>query len=193
MNFSANMLGLDNAATPLGLKAMQDLQNENPEKNVASDAQIMFLVINTSGLTIIPVSILAQRAILGAASPADIFIPALLATAISTLAGVIAVALRQRINLLSSTFGVLDWIPGKNRRGGGDYDNYNGGYGVISAPVGGTTFALHAYKQRTDTLASNGIRQDDVREFEVSIDISANLAPLSSVDETASRIRKIST
>ena len=110
MNFSANMLGLDNAATPLGLKAMQGLQDENPRKDTASNAQIMFLVINTSGLTIIPVSILAQRAILGAANPADIFIPVLLATAISTLAGIIAVALRQRINLLDPV--MMAWMGG---------------------------------------------------------------------------------
>ena len=110
MNFSANMLGLDNAATPLGLKAMQGLQDENPRKDTASNAQIMFLVINTSGLTIIPVSILAQRAILGAANPADIFIPVLLATAISTLAGIIAVALRQRINLFDPV--MMAWMGG---------------------------------------------------------------------------------
>lgn len=110
MNFSANMLGLDNAATPLGLKAMQGLQDANPQKETASDAQIMFLVINTSGLTVIPVSILAQRAILGAANPADIFIPVLLATAVSTLTGVMIVALRQRINLLNPV--MIGWIGG---------------------------------------------------------------------------------
>ena len=110
MNFSANMLGLDNAATPLGLKAMQGLQDENPQKDVASNAQIMFLVINTSGLTIIPVSILAQRAILGAVNPTDIFIPVLLATTVSTLVGMIVVALRQRINLLHPV--MLGWIGG---------------------------------------------------------------------------------
>jgi spore maturation protein SpmA len=110
MNFSANMLGLDNAATPLGLKAMQGLQDANPRKDTASDAQIMFLVINTSGLTVIPVSILAQRAILGAANPADIFIPVLLATAVSTLTGVMVVALRQRINLLDPV--MIGWIGG---------------------------------------------------------------------------------
>ena len=110
MNFSANMLGLDNAATPLGLKAMQGLQEENPQKDTASNAQIMFLVINTSGLTIIPVVIFAQRAILGAANPTDIFIPVLLATAISTLTGIIAVSLRQRINLLDPV--MLSWIGG---------------------------------------------------------------------------------
>jgi len=110
MNFSANMLGLDNAATPLGLKAMQGLQDENKCKDTASNAQIMFLVINTSGLTIIPVSILALRAINGSANPTDIFIPILIATAISTLIGIIVVALRQRINLLDKV--MVSWIGG---------------------------------------------------------------------------------
>ena len=110
MNFSANMLGLDNAATPLGLKAMQGLQEENSQKDTASNAQIMFLAINTSGLTIIPVSILAQRAILGAANPTDIFIPVLIATAISTLTAIITVALWQRINLLDKV--LMSWICG---------------------------------------------------------------------------------
>ena len=110
MNFSANMLGLDNAATPLGLKAMQGLQEENKNKDTASNAQIMFLAINTSGLTIIPVSILAQRAILGAANPTDIFIPVLIATAISTLVGIITVAIWQRINLFDKV--LMLWIGG---------------------------------------------------------------------------------
>jgi len=110
MNFSANMLGLDNAATPLGLKAMQGLQDENLKKDTASNSQIMFLVINTSGLTIIPVSILAQRAILGAVNPTDIFIPILIATTISTLTGIIVVALKQGINLLDKV--MISWIGG---------------------------------------------------------------------------------
>ena len=110
MNFSANMLGLDNAATPLGLKAMQGLQEENRQKDTASNAQIMFLAINTSGLTIIPVSILAQRAILGAASPTDIFIPVLIATTFSTLVAIISVALWQRINLFDRV--LMAWIGG---------------------------------------------------------------------------------
>ena len=100
MNFAANMLGLDNAATPLGLKAMNQLQEENPVKDTASNAQIMFLVLNTSGLTVIPVSIIALRLANGAANPTDIFIPILAATFISTIAGLIAVCLIQRINLL---------------------------------------------------------------------------------------------
>ncbi|SIR43877.1 nucleoside recognition domain-containing protein [Pontibacter lucknowensis] len=101
MNFSANMLGLDNAATPLGLKAMKEMQELNPIKERASNAQIMFLVLNTSGLTIIPISIMVFRAQLGAADPSDIFIPILLATFFSTMVGLIAVALYQRINLFN--------------------------------------------------------------------------------------------
>lgn len=99
MNFAANMLGLDNAATPLGLKAMKELQQINPKKDTASNSQIMFLVLNTSGLTIIPVSIMALRAASGAANPSDIFIPLLLTTFFSTLAGLVAVSIIQRINL----------------------------------------------------------------------------------------------
>jgi len=110
MNFSANMLGLDNAATPLGLKAMQGLQEENTKKDTATNAQIMFLAINTSGLTIIPVSILAQRAILGSVNPTDIFIPVLIATTFSSLVAIIFVALRQGINLFDRV--LLSWIGG---------------------------------------------------------------------------------
>jgi spore maturation protein SpmA len=99
LNFSANMLGLDNAATPLGLKAMQELQDLNTEKEVASDAQIMFLVLNTAGITLIPTSVMAMRLAQGAANPADIFIPTLIGTLISFISGMIAVALYQRINL----------------------------------------------------------------------------------------------
>ena len=100
MNISANMLGLDNAATPLGLKAMEGLQTLNKEKDRASNAMIMFLVLNTSGLTIIPVSIMVYRAQMHAANPTDIFIPILIATFVSTLAGIIITSLFQRINLL---------------------------------------------------------------------------------------------
>ena len=99
MNISANMLGLDNAATPMGLKAMKEMQELNPKKDTASNAQILFLVLNTSGLTLIPVSIMVYRAQLGAADPTDIFIPILLATFFSTMAGLIAVAIYQKINL----------------------------------------------------------------------------------------------
>ena len=102
MNLAANMLGLDNAATPLGLKAMEGLQELNPKKDTASNPMIMFLVLNTSGLTLIPISIMVYRAQLGA-QPTDVFVPILLATFFSTLAGIIAVSLYQRINLLNRT------------------------------------------------------------------------------------------
>jgi spore maturation protein SpmA len=110
MNVSANMLGLDNAATPLGLKAMKEMQETNTKKDTASNAMIMFLVLNTSGLTILPISIMVYRAQLGAADPSDIFIPILLATYFSTLAGLIAVSLYQKINLLNRT--VLAYLGG---------------------------------------------------------------------------------
>ena len=111
MNISANMLGLDNAATPLGLKAMEGLQELNQKKDTASNSMIMFLVLNTSGLTIIPVSIMVYRAQQGAAQPTDIFVPILLATFFSTLAGIIVTSIYQRINLFNKTilltFGAL--------------------------------------------------------------------------------------
>ncbi len=100
MNFSANMLGLDNAATPVGLKAMKELQELNPDKNTATNAQIMFLVLNTAGITLIPTSVIALRMASGAANPADIFIPSLIGTFISFLSGMTAVAIYQRINLM---------------------------------------------------------------------------------------------
>ena len=103
MNLAANMLGLDNAATPLGLKAMEGLQELNKKKDTASNPMIMFLVLNTSGLTIIPISIMVYRAQLGAAQPTDVFVPILLATFFSTLAGIIAVSVYQKINLLNRT------------------------------------------------------------------------------------------
>ncbi len=99
MNFSANILGLDNAATPLGLKAMNELQEINTDKDTASDAQIMFLVLNASGLTIIPIAIMADRAMLGSTNPTSIFIPTLVATFFSTFIGLLYVCLRQRIKL----------------------------------------------------------------------------------------------
>lgn len=99
MNLSANMLGLDNAATPLGLKAMKELQELNPKKDTATNPMIMFLVMNTSGLILIPVSIMMYRAQMGAVQPTDIFIPTLLTTTISTLVGVAAVSISQRLNL----------------------------------------------------------------------------------------------
>lgn len=110
MNFSANMLGLDNAATPMGLKAMQSLQELNTKKETASNAQIMFLALNTSSITIIPLSVIAQRAILGAANPTDVFIPIIIATFISTLTAILYVGLRQRLSLWNKT--VVGWLGG---------------------------------------------------------------------------------
>ena len=110
MNIAANMLNLDNAATPMGLKAMKEMQETNPTKETASDAQIMFLVLNASGLTIIPISIMVYRAQLGAVNPSDIFIPVLLATFFATLAGLMAVAWHQKINLLDKT--IISYIGG---------------------------------------------------------------------------------
>jgi spore maturation protein SpmA len=110
MNFSANMLGLDNAATPLGLKAMKEMQDLNPDKDTASNAQIMFLVLNTSGLSIIPLTILIDRSVVGAANPTDVFIPIMLATFFSTIAGLIAVSIYQRINLLDKV--ILAYLGG---------------------------------------------------------------------------------
>jgi spore maturation protein SpmA len=110
MNLAANMLGLDNAATPLGLKAMKEMQEVNPTKERASNAQIMFLVLNTSGLTIIPISIMVYRAQLGATNPSDIFIPILLATYFSTIAGLISVSIVQKIKLWDKV--VLAYLGG---------------------------------------------------------------------------------
>ena len=110
MNFSANMLGLDNAATPLGLKTMKEMQEVNPDKDTASDAQIMFLVLNTSGLSIIPLTILIDRSVVGASNPTDIFIPILIATFFSTIVGLITVALYQKINLLDRV--ILSYLGG---------------------------------------------------------------------------------
>lgn len=103
MNFSANMLGLDNAATPMGLKAMQELQELNPDKETASNPMIMFLVLNTSGLTLIPVSVLTFRTQMGAANPTDIFLPILIATTVATLVGLLVTSIYQRINLFNRT------------------------------------------------------------------------------------------
>lgn len=135
MNLAANMLGLDNAATPMGLKAMQQMQEVNPSKAAASNAQIMFLVLNTSGLTIVPVSIMVYRAQLGAANPTDIFIPILIATYFSTLAGLIAVAIYQRINLFDRV--ILAYLGG------------------ISAIIGGTIWYFSTLEKDALTMASN--------------------------------------
>lgn len=110
MNVSANMLGLDNAATPLGLKAMQELQTLNKEKDTATDAMIMFLVLNASGLCLIPISIMMYRAQAGAANPTDVFLPILTATFVSTLVGIVALCLKQRIRLLDPV--LMAWLGG---------------------------------------------------------------------------------
>ena len=107
MNLSANMLGLDNAATPMGLKAMKELQELNPQKDTATNPMVMFLVLNTSGLILIPISIMMYRAQMGAAQPTDIFIPILITSAVSTLVGVIAVSIAQRINLINKPILIL--------------------------------------------------------------------------------------
>lgn len=110
MNFSANLLGLDNAATPFGIKAMESLQELNPNKEVASNAQIMFLCLHASGLTLIPVSIIALRAAARAANPMDIFIPCMIATFVATIAAMLIVSVKQKINLLQPV--ILAWIGG---------------------------------------------------------------------------------
>ncbi|MEA5402352.1 nucleoside recognition domain-containing protein [Arcicella sp. DC2W] len=110
MNFSANMLGLDNAATPFGLKAMQSLQELNPSKDVASNAQIMFMVLHSAGPVLIPLSIMAQRSIYGAADASDIFIPCLIATYVATVTGLLFVAIRQKINLFDKV--IISWLGG---------------------------------------------------------------------------------
>ncbi len=110
MNFAANMLGLDNAATPMGLKAMESLHEINPNKDTASNAQIMFLALNTSGLTIIPITIMAQRSVMGAANPTDVFIPLLISTFFSTLTAILFVGIKQKLNIWN--FVVLGWILG---------------------------------------------------------------------------------
>jgi spore maturation protein SpmA len=110
MNFSANFLGLDNAATPFGLKAMESLHSLNPNKEEPSNAQIMFLVLHTSGLTFIPLSIIAQRAVLGARDPSDVFLPILIATYVAALTGLVTVAIKQRINLFDRV--IIGWLGG---------------------------------------------------------------------------------
>lgn len=144
MNFSANLLGLDNAATPFGLKAMESLQELNPKKDTASNAQIMFLVLHASGLTLIPVSIIAMRAAVKppAANPTDIFIPCMIATFAATVAALIVVSLRQKINLLQPV--ILGWILG------------------ISALIGGLIWYLKTFLdqpgiERFSSVMSNGL------------------------------------
>lgn len=130
MNFSANFLGLDNAATPFGLKAMDSLQSINPNKDEASNAQIMFLVLQTSGLTLIPISIMAQRAVLGARDPSDVFLPILIATYVATVVALVTVALKQRLRLLDGV--VLGWLGG------------------ISAAIGGMVWYFTNYMTRAE-------------------------------------------
>ncbi len=160
MNFSANMLGLDNAATPLGLKAMKQLQEINPKKDTASNAQIMFLVLNTSGLTIIPVSIFALRA--KAESPTEIFLPILVSTFIATLAGLIFVSIRQKINLFNKTIfayigtltaliGTLLWYVVRHPEHGENVSILVGGgliFGIISS------FILLAVRKKVNVYES---------------------------------------
>lgn len=134
MNFSANMLGLDNAATPFGLKAMKDLQELNPNKTVASNAQIMFLVLNASGLTIIPVSILAARAANNSNSISSVFLPILITTFFATLGGLIYVSIRQKINLLNKV--VLLYL------------------GTLTSAVFGLIYILNAYPDKIDVISS---------------------------------------
>ena len=110
MNVSANMLGLDNAATPLGLKAMQELQSLNDKKDTATDAMLMFVVLNASGLCLIPIGVMMYRSQCGAANPTDVFIPIMIATFLATLVGIIALCLKQRINILDRV--IISWIGG---------------------------------------------------------------------------------
>ncbi|HVY73604.1 MAG TPA: nucleoside recognition domain-containing protein [Puia sp.] len=140
MNFSANLLGLDNAATPFGLKAMMSLQELNPNKETASNAQIMFMVLHASGLTIIPVSIIAQRAILKSTDPTSIFIPCMIATFAATVVALIVVAIKQRINLFQPV--ILLWVGG------------------ISALIGALVYFLHINSSYIDPFSkvfSNGV------------------------------------
>lgn len=134
MNVSANMLGLDNAATPLGLKAMQDLQSLNDKKDTATDAMLMFLILNASGLCIIPIGVMMYRAQCGATNPTDVFVPILIATFIATIVGIVALCLKQHINLFDKV--ILSWIGG------------------LSALVGGTVWYLSTLPQDDVALYS---------------------------------------
>jgi spore maturation protein SpmA len=140
MNFSANLLGLDNAATPFGLKAMQSLQELNPQKDTASNAQIMFMVLHASGLTIIPVSIIAQRAILKSNDPTSIFIPCMIVTFVATVVALTVVAIKQKINLIQPV--ILLWVGG------------------ISVLIGGLVYFLRVHNSLIDPFSkifSNGL------------------------------------
>ncbi len=135
MNVSANMLGLDNAATPLGLKAMKDLQELNPKKDTASDPMLMFLVLNASGLCLVPIGVMMYRAQCGATNPTDVFMPILVATAVATLVGIIALCLKQRISLKDPV--LLAWLLG------------------IAGFVGGTVYGLSRLEKEQVELYSS--------------------------------------
>jgi len=157
MNLSANMLGLDSAATPLGLKAMQSLQELNPEPDRATNAQLMFTILNSAGVTLIPVSIMVYRAQLGAANPADIFLPALIGTGISALSGIVITAVLQRINLLQlklllpllgviGVLGLVVWQASQlDQVALGRYSMFAGNFLMVSIIVG--FLAVGAYKK----------------------------------------------
>lgn len=143
MNFSANLLGLDNAATPFGLKAMESLQQLNPDKDTASNAQIMFLALHASGLTLIPISVIALRAAVKppSANPTDIFIPCMIVTFVATIASMIAVSVRQRINLLQPV--IIAWVAGLSV--------------LIGLLVGYLTSLDPVSLQKFSTILSNGL------------------------------------
>ncbi len=162
MNFSANMLGLDNAATPLGLKAMKGLQELNPNKNEASNAQIMFLALNTSGLTLIPITILAQRSVLGAADPTDIFIPLLLSTFISTLAAIIYVGIKQHLNLLNKV--VIGWIVGLST--------------VIGFMMAGFSYLNHDTEEKAKAIIIEKLDIDESLPLDAKFDEDLKVDPL---------------
>lgn len=137
MNISANLLGLDNAATPMGLKAMQEMQELNKEKDTASNPMIMFLVLNASGLTLIPISVMAYRAQLGAVNPSDVFLPILIATFVATVAGIIAVCIKQRIKVFDKTLMSF--------------------FGIITAIIVGSLYAFNRMTQEEVSLYSSFI------------------------------------
>lgn len=137
MNISANLLGLDNAATPMGLKAMQEMQELNKQKDAASDPMIMFLVLNASGLTLIPISVMAYRAQLGAANPSDVFLPILIATFAATVAGIVAVCIKQRIKVFDKTLMSF--------------------FGIITAIIVGSLYAFNRMTQEEVSLYSSFI------------------------------------
>lgn len=137
MNISANLLGLDNAATPMGLKAMQEMQELNKEKDTASNPMIMFLVLNASGLTLIPISVMAYRAQLGATNPSDVFLPILIATFVATVAGIIAVCIKQRIKVFDKTLMSF--------------------FGIITAIIVGSLYAFNRMTQEEVSLYSSFI------------------------------------